>query len=89
MTYLYECAIEKWGADSQIELFIEECSEAIHAVQKCKRHGFADQKRYDNLIQELADLEIMLEQMRLIFGEKTINDAKMKALKKLEDRLKN
>lgn len=28
-----------YGYDKQREQFIEECSEAILAVQKCKRHG--------------------------------------------------
>jgi len=57
---LYEMAIKKWGADSQIAKAVEECAELIVTLAK--------NNSIDDILEEMADVEIMLEQLKLIFN---------------------
>lgn len=82
---LYDKAVELWGIESQIHVTVEEMSELIKVLMK----GFRGELNIENLIDELADTEIMIEQLKFIFG---LNDkvSKRKEYKKkrLEKRLK-
>lgn len=60
---IYREAIDTWGADMQIDMFIEEASELIQALIKYKR-GKGD---LNNIAEEIADVSIMLEQMAMMF----------------------
>ena len=60
---IYREAIETWGTDMQIDMFIEEASELIQALVKYKR-GKGD---LNNIAEEIADVSIMLEQMAMVF----------------------
>ena len=87
---LYEEAIKTWGADFQLEQFIEECAEAILAVKHLKR--FQNKESKENFIESLADLEIMLDQMKILAkreatGE-TVEEAKTRKLQVLDQYLK-
>lgn len=76
-------AIEKFGATEQENLAIEECSELIQAISH-KHRG-----REHNIAEEIADVEIMLDQLRIIndcFYE-VANIKKIK-LERLEERLR-
>ena len=53
-------AIRKFGDRAQEEVAIEECSELIQAITH-KHRG-----REHNLVEEIADVEIMLEQLKII-----------------------
>lgn len=72
ITELAKACIEKYGEDAQIEMIIEELSELILALQKFKRHR-NDREKLSNLVRdvcsEIADVQIVTEQARLIFGE--------------------
>jgi hypothetical protein len=61
---IYHEAIDTWGADMQIDMFIEEASELIQALIKYKR-GKGD---LNNIAEEIADVSIMLEQMDMVFN---------------------
>lgn len=63
---LYRQCYDRWGAISQILMFIEESSELTIELTK----GLRENKRYDRgkTIDELADVTIMLEQMQMIIG---------------------
>lgn len=54
----------------QCEVFVEECAEAIQAVQKCKRalSGSEYLKSTEHLREEVADVLIMASQMRFFLG---------------------
>ncbi len=83
---LYVLAIEAWGVDAQIDMIIEESAELIKALLKYRRDPNIDRKV--EILEEIADAEIMLEQARTIFD--TSNDVeRMKAdkLKRLHNRL--
>lgn len=60
---LYRAAIEAWGEDAQLDVAIEELSELIKEICKQKR-GIGV---FEHLVEEVADVEIMLEQIKLIF----------------------
>ena len=49
------------------------------------RRGRADGK--EEVLEELADMEIMLEQMRSAFGDDAINNVSMKKTERLCDKL--
>lgn len=81
---LYKTAINKWGAESQINMLVEECAELIVGINKYRRTGS------DNLLEEIADVEIMLEQARMILGEensKIVDIHKKDKLNRLADKL--
>ena len=62
---LYEKAIKKWGVDAQINMAIEEMAELIQALVKQGRAVNGCTK--GEVMEEIIDVEIMLEQLKLIF----------------------
>ena len=70
MTRLNEI-MAHYGFENQVEVFVEECSEAIQAVQKMKRAK--ESKEYaeccENFIEEIADVLITAELMKRFIGE--------------------
>jgi NTP pyrophosphatase (non-canonical NTP hydrolase) len=73
-----------WGEESQIGMMQEESAEVIQILNKWRR-GIA---KTEDICSELADLEIMLDQMSLIFPVEKIKEAKAFKLKRLADRIK-
>ncbi len=78
-----EAAVEEWSYESQMLQAIEELSELQRAITRAIRAP-ADR---DNLHEEIADVEIMLMQLRLIFDPKEIDEWKESKLERLERRL--
>lgn len=78
-----EKAVEKWGVDAQLVILIEECSELTKEATKMLRgHG-----RRENMIEELADVTVMCEQLRIILGlteEDLENIAEAKMIRTME-----
>lgn len=62
-------AVEIYGAEKQTDMMIEEMSELSKALLKHRRN--ATPETADNVLEEMADVQIMLEQMRLIYGDDT------------------
>ena len=65
---VYQAALRKWGVGLQTMMAVEEMSELTKEICKIKR-GKMD---LDALADEIADVTIMLEQLREIYG---LNDA--------------
>lgn len=84
---LYVEAMKRWGKGSQIEMFIEEISELILALQKFKREPTLSSSL--QVCDEMADVSIMLEQCSLIFSEKEIGERRRFKLDRLQTTLKN
>lgn len=85
-------AVETYGEESQIDMAIEECSELIQALCKYKRakHGASLIKSLENVAEEMADVEIMMAQLKLIFKNNLVVEAvKAEKLKRLENNLNN
>ena len=61
---IYGTALERWGAEAQTMMAIEEMSELTKEICKLGR----DKGDMDSLADEIADVTIMLEQLRLIYN---------------------
>lgn len=72
-----------YGIESQLEMVIEECSELIMAIQKCKR----GQSDIENLIEETADVTIMTEQLKYFLGSKNVEEAREEKLQRQMQRM--
>lgn len=66
-------AINTYGIRSQQDMCIEEMSELTKAILKYRRaeNKNENEAEYleDDIIEEIADVQIMLDQMRIIFGD--------------------
>lgn len=74
---LYQKAMELWGIHSQIIKMIEEMSELT--TELC--YELYDKGSIEAIMEELADVEIMLEQMKVAFP--SIQAIKKKKLERL------
>lgn len=65
---LLEKAIEHFGEESQMNMVQEECSELIQAISKYRRAADIKDLRNsrENILEEVADVEIMLDQLKII-----------------------
>lgn len=74
-------AVETYGINSQIRMAIEEMAELIKALCKFERVdlGPESDKAVGNVIEEIADVQIMLDQLRIIFKSdaKAVEDVKL------------
>lgn len=84
-------AINTYGVENQMIKTVEELSELSQALCKflSKPYTESDRTILNNIYEEIADVEIMLEQCKMIFyeSEDKINDYKKKKIKRLERRL--
>jgi len=89
---ILKSAVDTFGEESQCQMLVEECSEVIQAV--CKyfrkyRPSNKAEKEYENLCEEIADLEIVISQMKYIFNEDKINAYRDKKLARLKQRIED
>jgi len=87
-----EC-VKKWGVDSQVAMCIEEMAELTQALCKMKRHNYTwtstdSDGRWANLAEEVADVELMLDQVKYMFEIYRTDYRKRKKLAKLQELLK-
>lgn len=76
-------AVEKFGPESQINMAIEECAELINALCKFRRERVGT---FD-VVTEIADVQIMCEQLAYMFGEKTVVDERQRKIERLQKRM--
>lgn len=78
-------ALDLYGKKAQICMVFEEMAELQKELCKYLRES----EIIGNITEEIADVEIMLEQMKLLFDiEKEVEEEKKYKLKRLEERLK-
>ena len=65
MRDIYAEALNRWGEQAQIMMLFEEMSELQQAI--CKDYRANDYSTRNNIAEEIADVEIMLEQMKELF----------------------
>jgi hypothetical protein len=78
-------AIDTWGPTLQEDVCIEEMSELTKAIIKHRRasNNLEIKTGPENIIEEIADVQIMLDQMRLIYGDTAEQEAfKVERLRK-------
>lgn len=81
-------AINRYGVDAQSDMMIEECSELIQALLKLRRNYVSSDFKYQaNVMEEMADVEIMLDQMKLIFNPKAVLQLRQQKINRLKERL--
>lgn len=82
-------AVKQWGVDAQVIMAFEEMAELTQALCKMRRNGYrwGDGTTYrDNLKEEIADVELMIEQLKYMFeihDSEAIKTKKMNRLIKL------
>lgn len=83
---LYKDCVEFWGIERQLRMLQEECAEVIleasHYLRPRKR-------RTKNLIEELADAQLMINQIKMFVGEDKVNDMIDKKSDYIKDKLEN
>lgn len=86
MRWILELAIKKYGPEMQKTVAVEEMSELIKEICKDKRGN----DNYLPISEEIADVEIMLEQLKLIYNVGPLVEVqKQNKLKRLQERLNN
>lgn len=63
MDEIYQQAIAKYGKEAQLKMVIEEMAELTQAI--CK--SFRGANNHENIVEEIADVEIMLAQLKIIY----------------------
>ena len=82
---LLDRAITAYGAPAQMDMAVEEMAELTKALCKIKRAqaGCEVTAAIGNVIEEMADVQIMLDQLRIIFhrSPEEVEEAKLERLK--------
>lgn len=80
----YKAAIRKYGVDAQVLMAVEEMSELTKEICKLSR----GKKDLNDLADEIADVTIMLEQLRLIYdlNDEVCDHMDMK-IRRLQERI--
>lgn len=84
-------AINTYGVENQMIKTVEELSELSQALCKILTSKFTDDNSeiFENIYEEMADVEIMLEQCKMMFQcGKEVNKWKQKKIERLERRLR-
>ena len=77
---VYKAALDFWGITEQRLKAIEEFAELM--VELAKRDSSVNNLK--GIYEELADAEIMLEQMKIYFGQQEVEKRKMFKLERLK-----
>lgn len=83
----YKEFLDSWGFDSQSMLAIEEMSELTKEICKMKRKR-SDFKEED-MIEEIADVLNMVEQLEYFFGEEKVEKVRDEKIKRTQNCLEN
>jgi len=87
---IMQTALDQWGLNAQVGQTVEECAELIVALQKhINRTPRSD--TIDNILDEIADVEMMLAQMRLALNidDDTLRERIESKFEKLRQYLSN
>lgn len=76
-------AVKEFGKENQILQAVEEMAELTHALM---RHVRGD-VHVENVVEEIADVQIMIRQMVMIFGEAEIAQMTHGKMRRLSYRL--
>ena len=65
---IYKKAIAQYGVEPQKKMAIEEMAELMNALMKFDR----GRNTVDDIIEEIADVTIMMSQLAIIYGQKAV-----------------
>lgn len=77
---IYRATLEKWGEQAQYDQAVEECAELIAALKHYRRDKIDRQA----VIDELADVTLMVGQLTWMFGNDEVEKAVQEKLSKLD-----
>ncbi|MCD8356273.1 MAG: hypothetical protein LUE11_06850 [Clostridia bacterium] len=82
-------AIDTYGVQAQCDVAIEEMAELTKALLKIRRADdhTAQMAALDNIIEEIADVSIMVDQLKIMWGPKYVEEARYQKLRRLDGRL--
>lgn len=86
-------AIDKYGNDSQLAVAQEECAELIQAISKLNRAGSSDhpgrakKAALNHLMEEHEDVQIMLDQIRIMYPSRAYDTIRAQKIARLEKRI--
>lgn len=89
-----KAAIDKYGQQNQLAMAQEECAELIQAISKLSRSEESDhpvrsaKAALNHLMEETADVQIMLDQIRIMFPSKAYDAIRSQKIARLEKRMK-
>lgn len=63
---IFDKNIKAHGTDFEAGIAMEECAKLIQAISKVRRYGFVGKCR-DNLLEEIADVDIVLTELMMMF----------------------
>ncbi len=78
---IYAKTIQTWGEKAQYDQTIEECAELIAVLQ----HFARGKVTKDAVVDELADVFLMIGQLTYMLGEEELSAAVEKKIAKLQD----
>ena len=81
---LLKKAIDMLGNEFQLMLLVEECGELLQAIGKVYRNKPGS---IESIQEEIADVQLMLDQVKLIYNEDEINRIMEQKLIRLKSRL--
>lgn len=81
---VFKQSIEIYGKEAQSRQAMEECAELIQAINKCLRYPNKEECK-NNLVEEIADVEIMLHQLKVMFNVSDDEVFKVKIQKAKEE----
>lgn len=79
---VYQDALDKWGLDAQWGMVHEECLELAMAIHKFRRT-----QDMDSIIDEVADVKIMMEQVELYVDMDKVNERMDFKIERLKGKL--
>ena len=81
---VFQKALKAWGGEAQVLCLLEEMAELQEALCKHKR----GRRTLEDIAEEIADVEIMLDQMKLLFHiEKEAEAQRARKIARVEERL--
>ncbi len=86
-------AIDTYGREAQTDVCIEECSELIKALLKFRRLQIEERltakgmKVLENIQEEIADVQIMLWQMEMLYGYGCVDGEIEEKIDRLKERI--
>lgn len=80
---LYQATVQKWGVEAQYDQAVEECAELITSLKHLRR-GRIDETA---VIDELADVYLMVGQLVFMLGEERVAAAVERKIGRLRELL--
>lgn len=78
---------EHYGYEPQSNMLVEEMAELTQAISKYRRNN--SKKNFDNIIEEIADVEVMLHQIKHLLGinPKYVEKTKIEKVNRTKERI--